>query len=283
VSAVTAPSSGRLAVFTAEAAKLPAFARRDLLEAWSYRMAFFWDLAGLAFQAFIFFYIGKLVDPDVLPTFGSAKVSYLEFVTIGIAITMFVVLGLARTSAAFRKEQLMGTLEVLLMTPTAPTTIQLGLVAYDIIYMPLRTGIFFLVVALALGVGFDAGGVLPAAVTLLLFIPFVWGLGIALAAATLTFKKGGLTVALPLLTLTSGAYFPLSLFPDWLSALAELNPMAIAITTMRESLLGDAGWSDVDRALLVLAPSSALALTIGIACFRLAIRREQRRGTIGLY
>ena len=47
---------------------------------------------------------------------------------------------------AFRNEQLMGTLEVLLMTPTTPATIQIGSVVYDLVYVPLRTGLFFLAV-----------------------------------------------------------------------------------------------------------------------------------------
>ena len=77
------------------------------------------------------------------------------------------------------------------MTPTAPTTIQLGLVFYDLIYMPLRTAVFFAVLVLGLDVRFDAAGLLPATVVLLLFVPFVWGLGIILSAATITFKQGG--------------------------------------------------------------------------------------------
>ena len=277
------PRSIRLALVASEAAKLPAFLRRDFLGAWSYRMAFVSDAVGLAFQEVLFFYIGKMVDPDVLPTFGSANVSYLEFVAVGIAISMLIGIGIFRAANAFRNEQLMGTLEALLMTPTAATTVQFGSVVYDLVYMPLRTGIFFIVIALTGEVSFNAGGILPALATLLLFIPFVWGLGIMYAASTLTFRVGGGGFAITLLTITSGAYFPLTLFPSWLASVAELNPMAIAIDTMRESLLGDAGWSNVASGLVVLAPASLVTLVLGVASFRIALRRERRRGTIGLY
>ncbi len=247
-------------------------------------MAFFSDAVGLAFQAVLFFYIGKMVDPDVLPSYGGGDVSYLEFAAVGIAITMLIGVAMFRAANAFRHEQLMGTLEALLMTPTAPSTIQFGAVAYDVVYMPLRTGIFFLVIALAGDVSFNSSGVLPATVTLLLFLPFVWGLGIMFAAATLTFRGGGgAGFAVTLLTISSGAYFPLGLLPDWLTAVAELNPMAIAIDTMRESLLGDASWSKVASGLVVLAPASLVTLALGLGAFRLALRREQRRGTVGLY
>lgn len=283
MSAVSTAPESRLAVFVSEAAKLPAFLRRDFLQAWSYRAAFIWDAVGLAFQAFIFFYIGKIVDPDVLPTYGSAHVTYLEFVAVGIAISMFAALGLARAASAFRNEQFTGTLEVLLMTPTTSATIQFGSVVYDLLYMPIRTGAFFLVIVLTLGVHFASGGIPPAAVTLMLFIPFVWGLGMAHAAATITFRRGGSGIVLTLLTITSGAYFPLNLFPGWLETIARYNPMAIAITTMRKTLLGDAGWADVGTAFAILGPASLVTLALGIVSFRSAVLRERRRGTVGLY
>ena len=119
--------------------------------------------------------------------------------------------------------------------------------------------------------------------SLLSFLPFVWGIGIIYAAATLTFKQMGGGLAVTLITFTSGAYFPLALFPDWLATVAEVNPMAIAIEGMRESMLGDASWSEVAGVVAVLVPASLVTLALGIASFRLAIRRERRRGTLGIY
>ena len=274
---------GRLATLLSEAAKLPAFLRRDFLEAWSYRTAFISDAINLALQALLFFYVGRLIDPAALPTFGGGRVTYFEFVVVGIAISMVVGVGLFRAAAAFRKEQLMGTLEVLLMTPTSAATIQFGSVIYDLVYVPLRTSLFFLAVTLAADVQINTGGILPAVVTLLCFIPFVWGLGILYAASTVTFKVAGGGFVVSIITLTSGAYFPLSVLPDWVETLAGLNPMTLAVDAMRETLLGDGGWSDAGSALLVLAPASLLTLALGIVAFRAALLRERRRGTLGLY
>ena len=88
-----------------------------------------------------------------------------------------------------QQEQLAGTLESLLMTPTSPATIQVGAVVYDLIYIPIRTAVFLVVIALAFGLDFYASGLLPALVVLVVFIPFVWGLGVASAGATLTFRR----------------------------------------------------------------------------------------------
>lgn len=272
-------------VVSAELGKLSAFLRRDFLIAWSYRAAFFSDAAALLLQAVSFYFIGLMVNPDVIPSYGGREASYMEFVAVGIALGVFMQLGLGRVAAAIRNEQLTGTLESLLMTPTTTATIQLGSVVYESIYIPVRTAIFFLVVGLTFGLYFDPSGFLPALLVLLVFIPFVWGLGIASAAATLTFKRGGggIGFGVAVMTLFSGAYFPLELLPGWIAVTAEANPLALAIGAMRNALLGGTGWTGVGPALLVLVPFSALSLGGGILAFRVALRRERRRGSLGLY
>jgi ABC-2 type transport system permease protein len=285
VSATAAVALDKASALAGELRKLPAFIRRDFLVAWSYRMAFFSDAAALFLQAVSFYFVGLMINPEVLPTFGGNRATYLEFVAVGIALSVFMHLGLGRVATAIRNEQLTGTLESLLMTPTATATIQLGSVVYDSIYIPIRTALFFAVIGIAFGLHFEPNGFLPALFVLLAFIPFVWGLGIASAAATLTFKRGtgGIAFGVAILTLGSGAYFPLDLLPGWAEASAELNPLALAIGAMREALLGGTGWEGVGRTLLILAPLSALSLLGGFSLFRAALRRERRRGSLGLY
>ena len=285
MSAVGYGRGGRVALVREEVLKLPAFLRRDLLVTVSYRVAFIADLGSLFTQALLFFYVGKLVDPASMPVLGDTRVTYLEFVAVGIALGVFVQLGLGRVSIAFRQEQLLGTLESMLLTPTALSTIQLGSVAFDLVYVPLRTFLFLGVMAGVFDFGLRTEGLLPTAVVLLAFIPFVWGLGVLSAAAILTFKRGaGLTgIAGTFLTLGSGAYFPLDVLPGWVSTTADLNAIAVALEAARDLLLGDAGWGDGLRAVVQLAPFSGGALLLGVAAFHAALRRERRRGTVGFY
>lgn len=285
MSALGHPAPGRIGLLHEELAKLSAFLRRDLLIAWSYRLAFVSEWSGLALQAVMFYFVGRLVDPSVLPTYGGSQATYMEFVAVGIAMSAFVQLALSRVGTGLRAEQVQGTLESLLMTPTSPSTIQLGTVFYDLLYIPLRTAVFLVLTALAFGLHFDSGGFLPALTVLLAFIPFVWGLGVANAGFILTFRRGGgiSGLVVTLLTLFSGAFFPLDLLPKWAQGTAELNPIAIAIEGMREPLLGGSGWDGVASALLVLLPLSVLSLAVGLFAFRAALRREKRRGSLGLY
>lgn len=265
--------------------RLAAFVRRDFLVAWSYRLSFLTGFLGMIGGALVFYFVGLMVDPASIPQIDGKEVSYLEFAVIGFALGAFLHLGLERVSIALRNEQMMGTLESLLSTPTTPLTVQVGSVLFDLIFIPIRLTILLTTLALVFGLGLQLDGVPQALVVLLFFMPFIWGLGILAAAITLTFRRGSGVVGLAIagLTLVSGLYFPVGLLPRWLSAAAEANPLAIAAEELRHALLGNADWSAVGPALLILTPLSLLSFLLGTAAFRLALHREQRLGTLGTY
>ena len=269
----------------AEAAKLPAFVRRDFKIALSYRVAFASDMLGLLAQVVVFSFIAKLVEPGKLPTYGGTQVTYLEFVATGLVLNLALGVLLYRVAGAIRQEQLQGTLESLLATPTATSTIQIGSVASTLLAVPVRAILTLGAIALLFGLHFNPGGILPAAAITAALVPFAWGLGLASAAAIVTFRRGTglLGAGTTLLGLASGAFFPLALLPAWIAAIAEWNPLAIAIDGVRETLLGGAGWSEALADIAILLPLAALTLALGVWLFRLALDRERRLGTIGMY
>jgi len=268
-----------------ELAKIPAFFRRDLLVLWSYRTAFFADWANLFVQVLVFYFVGRIVPADTLPRFDGRAVSYFEFVAVALILTSFMQVTLSRLVGVVQAEQLMGTLDSLFVTPTAPITFMAGSVAYDVLYVPLRTAVFMLITGGILGVDYNVGGLLPAAVILLVFLPFTWGLGVISAALVLTFKRGSgtLGIAITLLILGSGAYFPVEYLPGWIQTLTQANPVTIALDAARHALLGRADWSTIWSSVVALAPMAVASLAAGVWAFRLALSRERRRGTMGMY
>jgi ABC-2 type transport system permease protein len=278
--------AGRMGVLASESRKLGAFLRRDVLIAWSYRLSFISDWINMLVQVVVFYFVGKLVDPAIVEKLGYGKdVSYLEFAAIGIALSSFMAIALGRVNTVIRQEQVQGTLESLLLTPTAFTTIQMGSVVYDIVYVPIRTLIFLGLTALVFAASYDWSGLGPALGILLVYIPFVWGIGILAAAWTLTFKRGTGIVGLltTAITLMSGAYFPVDQLPTWLQPYAEILPMTIALEGIRDVMLKDAGWARVLPVIKVVAPCAVVSLALGTIAFRAAFNRERRRGTLGLY
>jgi ABC-2 type transport system permease protein len=268
-----------------EAAKVPAFVRRDLRIAASYRAGLVVGLASLFGQVVAFSFIGRLVNPALLPAYGGNRVSYLEFAAIGICFNMIVVLLLHQLAGAIRTEQMIGTLESLLCTPTKLGTIQTGSALFAVLYVPLRLALFLGAIAIGFGLRLSPGGILPAAALMASFLPFVWGLGLIAGGAVLTFRRGNgvIGAGVSVLGLGSGAFFPLALLPGWLRSVAVLNPVAIVLNALRSALLGHAGWGALAPTMLELAGMSVVALAAGIAFFRLVLRRERRLGTLGLY
>jgi ABC-2 type transport system permease protein len=148
-----------------------------------------------------------------------------------------------------------------------------------------RTALFLLIAALSFGVHYHAAGFAPAAAVVLVFIPFIWGVGATAAAGVLTFRRGASLFGAGAfaLTFSSGAFFPLGVLPHWLETIAKLNPIAVAIDACRRALLGGDGWSDLLPRIGVIAGASAVAMVLGLVSFRLALQRERRLGTLGMY
>jgi ABC-2 type transport system permease protein len=233
----------------------------------------------------MFTFLGKLIDTSQMPVYGGTRSGYIEFVAIGIVVGAFMQIGLHRVASGIRQEQLQGTLDSLLLTPTRTSTMQVGSAMYDLIYVPIRTLLFLVFIVFAFGADFHASGLAPSLLMMLVFVPFVWGLGILTAAGVLTFRRGsgGLGFAAALLVLGSGAFFPLSVMPQWFQDLAAWNPIALAMNAMRETLIGGAGWAGLGRDFLIVTPAAILTLALGLVAFERALARERRKGTLGVY
>lgn len=272
--------------FGTEFRKLGAFLRRDIRVAWSYRGAFFADWTNILVQVAIFYFVSKIVSTQNLEQYSPGHpTSYIEFVAIGIAFGAFVQSSLSHVVVTIRQEQLMGTLESLLVTPTTTTTLQLGSFVYDLIYVPIRTAIYLTLMVLVFGINLHVGGLLPTLVILVAFIPFAWGLGLISAAGILIMRRGvGVAgIAGTALIVFSAAYFPLTVFPAWLHSIAQHNPLSLSIESSRQALLGGDGWSVIWGPLAVLIPLAFVTIAIGGFAFRRAIQHERRRGTLFLY
>ena len=105
--------------------KPQAFLKKDFLMETSYRFSFFLQFGGIFFSVVMFYFVSELIGsaPSVQQSLSRYGGNYFSFVLIGIAFSNFLSVGLGSFSSSIRGEQMMGTLEAMLVTPTRLSTI----------------------------------------------------------------------------------------------------------------------------------------------------------------
>jgi ABC-2 type transport system permease protein len=258
-----------------------AIVRREYQVARSYRFALSFGLVYGVLNLALYYYISKVIDSRPGVDLEGAP-SYFAFAAVGVAIA--VVFQASSTSLArrVREEQLTGTLEALVAQPIAATEIALGLVGFPFLFATARVAFYLLAAAALLGLDLSHADPVGAVLVLLTSGTALTGFGIALGAVVLLVKRGTALVGFMafLATFVSGAYFPLSVLPDWLQAVAELIPIRFAFEGARAALLRGEGWGGDVLALVVF---SAVALPVSLWLFQRALQLTQARGSLSEY
>lgn len=186
--------------------------------------------------------------------------SYLAFMTPGI-ILMTVLFGGVFAGMSIVWDRRIGYLEKLLAAPISRAAIPLGKMVAAAVQGGFQ-GLLIVLIALALGVRFATGfaGIVFALIVAMTFSLILSGFSLAMASRI---KSQETLMALvnfftmPLM-FTSNALFPREAMPQWLSTIAQINPVTHAVTPIRQVLLFGWDWGSI-------WPS--LAVIVGLAVF----------------
>jgi ABC-2 type transport system permease protein len=263
---------------------LVAFLRRDASVQVSYRADFVLQLSTIVFTLALFFYLGKIVDATTFAREAGFDRGYFAFVIIGLALLRIVQTSLTSFANRLRQDQMTGTLEALMATPTPPSVVILFSAAFDLFRATMLSAVLMATAIVAFGASFatDPVGLVGAAATLVACLVLFASLGVLLAAFTIVFKQTTAVLALALtgLALLGGVYFPLDLLPQPLQAVGEILPFTWGLDAMRSALLD--GQVELGR-LALLAGFSAVALPISQWVFGRALVRARRDGSLAQY
>lgn len=246
---------------------------RDTRLALSSRVPFMFDVLAVIVSLAIFYFVGRFVGRT-----GGA--GFLAFVTAGVS-AMQLQSAVLRAVHGLDREQASGGLEMLLVSPVRPAIVAVAVVAFPI----LRGGAFALIalvvsrtvfgVELTLGPGAWPGIALGLAGAVLGFVIVTmacFGVLIALRQGPAAASLFGLV-----LPMMSGIYFPVSLLPAPLDAIASASPLTMAVDLVRDAVLGRGlELGDVAVMLIVLAVGVVLA---GLVC-EAVVLRAKRLGTL---
>ncbi|MFI5388426.1 MAG: ABC transporter permease [Candidatus Eremiobacterales bacterium] len=274
--------------FSATLAKAGAIYKRDRRIATSYDMAFIIQWLQIVVQVLGFYYMSKLFSH---PRFGG-----FSYWVINLGFSRFQMTALQSFQTAIRGDQMLGTLECVLVTPTSLATVVMspGLWGFTLTAMQV---LLYIVLGATLGVDFSHTNYLTLVVFVILTIACMSPLGVMAASTIMTFKQNAPTqfVAGSAAQLLGGVLFPVALLPVPLQWLSWLLPITHSLNGVRAAiglLPGKEGMAMHGAALpdpavaadaIWLVCATAILMPLSLFIFSRAVNRARRDGTLGHY
>lgn len=263
-------------------AKVLAFLKRDFQSEVSYRVGFLFQLGGMFLSILAFRFMTQMMDPK---TEGLDGIPPFQWLLLGLSFQYYFSTALYSFSGKIRNEQLLGTLEAMLVSPTPTSIVIFSSAAWDFTYGAIRVLVFltFAVLFFDVHLYFNSLGTLLLGSILTLLSSA--GLGILSASFILWFKRGDpINFFLSALTTLFGnVFFPSQQLPEAVRWVSELLPITWSLRVVRGSLLQGRSFSDLSGEILRLALLTAILLPMGIVFSRYAIRRAKKEGSLVQY
>jgi ABC-2 type transport system permease protein len=264
--------------------KIYSFIKKDFLLEASYRFNFILQLAGIVFYILTFYFISKLFGRMNIPFLQSYGGDYFSFVLIGIAFSSYLSIGLNIFSQNLRQEQMMGTLEAMLVSPTRAPFIILASSLWEYISTSIEV-LVFLAMGIILKVDFSNANIFAALIITLLTILSLSSIGIFSASFIMVFKRGDPINWLinNISILLGGVYFPVKLLPLWLQNFSHLLPITYSLHGLRLALLQGAHLKDVIPDILALFIFSIILFPLSLLAFQIAVKKAKADGSLNQY
>lgn len=205
---------------------------------------------------------------------GPADLDYLEYFFPGTVVLVLLFAAIFSTISII-EDRHEGFLQGVLVAPVSRAAIVAGKVFGGATLAWLQ-GMAFLALAPLSGISLTAGSALAAAGVLAVLAVSMTAIGFAFAWVLDSVQgfHAIMNLVLVPMWLLSGAFFPLSGAPAWLSALMRLDPLTYGVAALRWVLYG----SQAELGSGVPGPALSLAVTVGIGGLALGVDLLVTRG-----
>ncbi len=264
-----------------------AFLRRDAKLAASYRLQFFFQIAGVLSVSITFFFLSLMLQrvEGGIESLGKYGGRYFGFVLVGIAFSSFLDQALRTFSGAIRQAQMTGTLEAMLTTKTHIGPMIAGSALYTLLYTTVRSALFVVFGSLVFQTNVHYSAWPSALAVLALTITSTLALGIFAAGFIVLYQQGDpVTAGLSGLSwLLSGILYPKEILPSWVQSVADFLPLTHTLESMRLALLMGAPLESLSRSFFYLGGFSFFGIPLSVLWFGWAVRRARRAGSLAKY
>ncbi len=265
--------------------KALAFLKRDFLINTSYKVSFLFDFGGIIFSILTFFFISKLFGESASKYLTNYGGEYFPFVLIGIAFYGYLSTAMTSFTQAIQQEQYMGTLEAIILSPTRISTVLIGGSIWNFLFTSFRIFLYLLLGVLFFNFPIQNINIPAVIIILILTIISFSSLGIISASFILVLKRGDPVNLLfsGISRFLGGVYFPIIILPLWVQKVSYILPITYSLHGMRMAILMGHSIKDVAGDIFALMFFSLIFLPFSILCFKFALRKAKRDGSLIYY
>jgi ABC-2 type transport system permease protein len=176
-----------------------------------------------------------------------------------------------------------GTIEYTFMAPLSRPVHLLGMGVFAIGYGVVRAVLLFGVVAAFFSLHLPDANYTAALVLLIVASISFIGIGMMTAVLPLISPEKGTQlgfVAQGLLLVVSGVYYPVSVLPEWMQAIAKISPATYALRGCRAAILEGAGLTELWAEIWPLLVIGVVSVPLGLWVFRTGERYAKRHGKL---
>ncbi len=261
-----------------------AFLKRDFLVATSYRTAFIMQTSSILLGVPFIFFISRFLghsDNGLLREYNN---NYFAFLLIGVALIDYLTVSLSTFNTSIRENQMMGTLEIIMLSPTSIAALVICSSLWGFCFTTMRFCLYLLG-GLVFGMDISQANLLSAIAILLLSIVSFSAIGILIASFTLVIKRGESLIAAvsAMSVVLGGVVFPTQTLPCWLEQLGQILPFTHALRAMRMAMLRGASLVDMLPQLQVLFLFAFVLAPLSLLVFRAALHHTKVRGSLATY
>ena len=176
-----------------------------------------------------------------------------------------------------------GTIEYTFMAPLSRPIHLFGMGAFAIIYGLIRAVLLFGVVAMFFSLQLSNANFAAALTVLVVASVSFIGIGMMTAVLPLISPEKGTQlgfIAQGILLVVSGVYYPVSVLPGWMQALAKISPATYALDGIRDAIINGAGvsamWPDIWPLIII----GVVSVPLGLEVFRRGEKYAKRHGKL---
>lgn len=246
-----------------------------------------WNLVKRYWGWEIAFFIYRLTTSLAVVYIGKAQAAtspdLVMYLTVGTLVWAYLSAIFDNIGEMIQWERWEGTIEYTLMAPIRRTTQMLGVSIFAILYGLIRTVLLFGAISLFFELDVRRANYASALVILLVGSLSFIGIGIMASTLPLLFTERGAQMVFiigSLMLLISGVYYPLTVLPGWMQALAKVSPATYVLDGARAAILRGTGAGALAAQLVILAVVGALTIPAGVWVFLRVERYAKRTGRL---